>query len=83
MNRWVKPRSFHLQWHITERCNFRCKHCYIKGSKKELSTRELFMILRQYIDMIRIWELDKNKRAMKLSLSGGEPLLRKDFFKLL
>ncbi|UCD06889.1 MAG: radical SAM protein, partial [Candidatus Aenigmatarchaeota archaeon] len=45
--------------------------------------RELFMILRQYIDMIRIWELDNNKRARKLSLSGGEPLLRKDFFKLL
>lgn len=83
MNKWVKPRSFHLQWHITERCNFKCKHCYIKDRVGDLSTRELFMILRQYIDLIKIWELDKNKRARKLSISGGEPLMRKDFFKIL
>ena len=83
VNKWVKPRSFHLQWHITEKCNFKCKHCYTEGFVKDLSTRELFMILRQYIDLIKIWELDKNKRARKISLSGGEPLLRKDFFKLL
>ena len=83
VNKWVKPRSFHLQWHITEKCNFKCKHCYTEGVSKELSTRELFMILRQYIDLIKIWELDKNNRPRKLSLSGGEPLLREDFFKLL
>lgn len=83
VNKRVKPRSFHLQWHITERCNFKCKHCYIKDPVRDLSTRELFTILRQYIDLIKIWELDKNKRARKLSISGGEPLMRKDFFKLL
>jgi radical SAM protein with 4Fe4S-binding SPASM domain len=50
---------------------------------KELNQRELFIILEQYIDLIKTWEMDKNKRVRKLSLSGGEPLLRKDFFKLL
>lgn len=83
MDKRVKPRSFHLQWHITERCNFRCKHCYTEGPVKELETRELFMILKQYIDLIKIWGLDKNNRPRKLSISGGEPLLRKDFFRLL
>ena len=83
MDKRVKPRSFHLQWHITERCNFKCKHCYTEGDMKELDIRELFMVLEQYIGLIRTWELDKNKGIRKLSISGGEPLLRRDFFRLL
>lgn len=83
MDKLIKPVSFHLQWHITERCNFKCKHCYTQSDMKELSTRELFIVLEQYMDLIRTWELDKNNRVRKLSLSGGEPLLRRDFFKLL
>lgn len=50
---------------------------------KELDIRELFMVLEQYIGLIRTWELDKNKGIRKLSISGGEPLLRRDFFRLL
>ncbi len=76
----VKPNSFHLQWHITNKCNFRCKHCYIEKDVKELSTRQLFLILDQYIDLIKIWELDKKNKVRKLSITGGEPLLEKGFF---
>lgn len=79
----VKPNSFHLQWHLTERCNLKCKHCYTKGHSEELGTKDLFVILEQYVELIKAWGLDKNEKQRKLSLSGGEPLLRKDFFKLL
>lgn len=50
---------------------------------KELSTQELFMVLEQYLDLIKRWKLDRNKRPRKLSITGGEALLRKDFFKLM
>jgi radical SAM protein with 4Fe4S-binding SPASM domain len=80
---WLKPKSFHLQWHITERCNFRCRHCYAEKASKELSARELSAVLDQYIGMIRIWELDKGNRPRKLTIGGGEPFLRGDFFGLL
>jgi radical SAM protein with 4Fe4S-binding SPASM domain len=83
MDKKIRPTSFHLQWHITERCNFRCKHCYIEDEIEELPLSELSLILNQYIDMIRIWELDKNNRPRKLSIGGGEPFVRKDLFDLL
>ncbi len=50
---------------------------------KELNTEELFLVLDQYMDLIKKWRLDKNRRPRKLSITGGEPLLRKDFFQLL
>ncbi|MCK5023250.1 MAG: radical SAM protein [Candidatus Aenigmarchaeota archaeon] len=79
----MKPKSFHLQWHITERCNFNCKHCYKEKEFKELDLNNLISVLHQYIEMIKIWELDKNKRSVKLSITGGEPFLRNDFFDLI
>jgi len=83
MEKRVKPSSFHLQWHITERCNFNCRHCYRRDYERELSTKDLFLVLDQYIELIRAWELDKYNRPRKLSISGGEPLLRGDIFELL
>jgi radical SAM protein with 4Fe4S-binding SPASM domain len=80
---FLKPKSFHLQWHITDKCNFRCRHCYIKNPKRELGTQQLLMILKNYTDLIRVWALNKNNKTRDLSLTGGEPLLRRDFFKIL
>ncbi len=79
----LKPKSFHLQWHITERCNLSCRHCYQDNvsMKKELKTEELTKILKDFIRQIGIWGLPKE--AVRISLTGGEPFVRKDFFQLL
>lgn len=81
INHLPKPKSVHLQWHITERCNFRCKHCYLNDDyiKNELSTEQLFGVFDGWLDFCD--KLDIGYR--KLSLTGGEPLIRKDFFQLL
>jgi radical SAM protein with 4Fe4S-binding SPASM domain len=50
---------------------------------EELTLNELYVILDQYIDMIRIWELDKNDRPRKLSIGGGEPFVRRELFDFL
>lgn len=78
-----KPKSFHLQWHITERCNLRCKHCYQDSLrlKEELGTQELFDILEVFIAQIRKWEIPSE--FVRISITGGEPLVRRDFFDLL
>lgn len=78
-----KPKSFHLQWHITERCNLHCKHCYTDPTllKDELAFRDLIKILEQYLEQIKIWRLPK--RDVRISFTGGEPFIRKDFFGLL
>jgi len=66
------PMSAHLD--ITYRCNERCEHCYLEHDDKgELTTAETFDILRQLADA----------GVFFLVISGGEPLLRHDFFQIL
>lgn len=59
---------------LTYRCNLKCGHCYrvCEPNKKELTTEEVFHLF------------DEIKRAgcLWLLLSGGEPLLRKDFWEI-
>ena len=78
-----QPKSFHLQWHITERCNLKCKHCYFdeKFLKNELSLNQLFEILKQYFKLLKKWKLPR--KASRISITGGEPLVRDDFFEFL
>jgi len=82
VNYLFKPMSFALQWHITERCNWNCKHCYQSEDyiKKELSIEQLFNIFEQYISLIKKWNLPKNRAT--INITGGEPFIRKDFFQL-
>lgn len=64
--------EFYFQWHITERCNRRCLHCYQNGhATAELPLRELEIILAKMDEALRKWD-----RQGTLSLTGGEPLIR-------
>jgi len=80
-NLWKKYKkgrklfSFNLE--ITARCNNSCKHCFINlpgddasAKKKELSLVQIEDISRQTVDLGAFWCL----------ITGGEPLLREDFF---
>ena len=64
--------EFYFQWHITERCNRRCRHCYQNGHPtQELPIADLELILGYMDEALRKW----NRRG-SLSLTGGEPFLR-------
>ena len=40
------PRGLLLQWHVTERCNLRCAHCYQEAySGEELRFQDLLNVL--------------------------------------
>ena len=60
---------------ITNKCNLSCKHCLAASSQKnqDLTTEELFSIIRQI----------KELKIFDVSIFGGEPLLREDFFEVL
>ncbi len=67
--------SFDLE--ITARCNNNCRHCYInlpvsdqEAKNKELSFSQIKNIVDQAVDLGALWCL----------ITGGEPLLREDFF---
>lgn len=71
------PLSFDIE--VTARCNNDCRHCYInlpagdrKARARELSLEVILKLAREAVSMGAMWCL----------LTGGEPLLRDDFFDL-
>jgi radical SAM protein with 4Fe4S-binding SPASM domain len=66
------PLSVHLD--LTYRCNERCVHCYLDHDDHgEMSTGEIKDVLTQLSDA----------GVFFLTLSGGEVLMRRDFFDIL
>jgi radical SAM protein with 4Fe4S-binding SPASM domain len=72
--------SFYIQWHITNLCNLRCKHCYQDdfSKKGELDGAELKKVSDNLLTTIREWD----QRAC-IHLTGGEPFLKPELFPLL
>ena len=65
------PLSVHLD--ITYRCNERCVHCYLDHDDRgEMTTAEIADVLAQLADA----------GVFFLTLSGGEVLMRRDFFEI-
>jgi len=66
-----KPQLTNLHIEITSKCNERCIHCYIPHDYKvSYIEPDLFYdVLKQC----------KNMRLLHLTLSGGEPMLHKNF----
>ena len=75
---------FVLQWHLTERCNLRCTHCYQNEEiiKDELSLEENFMVVDKFVDFIKTLNKDSYSRGV-LNITGGEPFVYKDLEPLL
>jgi radical SAM protein with 4Fe4S-binding SPASM domain len=58
---------------VADRCNEACVHCYqVQGQKGELSTAELKKVFAELAEL----------GVLMLTISGGEPTLRKDFLEL-
>lgn len=79
-------KTFGLQWHITDNCDQRCKHCYIYAGKdlhknNDLPLEKLSEILEDFIETCK-----KMNRIPFIAVTGGDPLLYKnvwEFFEML
>jgi radical SAM protein with 4Fe4S-binding SPASM domain len=71
---------FHIQWHITNLCNLRCKHCYQEdfSKKNDLTWAGLKRVADNTLATLSEWD-----RKACIHLTGGEPLLREELFSLL
>ena len=66
---------FNGQIELTYRCDLNCVHCYCKGSEdkdRELTAKEWKKIL----------DALQEEGCLNLCLTGGEPLIRKDFLEI-
>ncbi len=78
----MKELEFVVQWHVTNKCNLNCSHCYeSKTSYTELSTKESLFFIDQLIDTLVMWN-QGGPISGALHLTGGEPLLRNDIFEI-
>lgn len=65
-----------IHWSMTGRCNLKCKHCYMDAPNyryKDLDTKTCRTLIAQM----------REANVTYVTLTGGEPLLRSDFFELL
>jgi radical SAM protein with 4Fe4S-binding SPASM domain len=66
---------FLVVWDFTHLCNLRCKHCYQDAQaalEDELTTEEAKGLIDQLAEA----------GVVVIAFSGGEPLMRKDFFEI-
>jgi radical SAM protein with 4Fe4S-binding SPASM domain len=72
--------QFHIQWHITNLCNLRCRHCYQDdfSKNKDLNWSGLKKVSQDIISALKEWD-----KTACIHLTGGEPLLKPELFTLL
>ena len=70
------PPPRRVLWEITAHCNLRCAHCLVDAgggnAARELSTDEALALVDDLAEL----------GPTAVSLTGGEPLLRKDWFQI-
>jgi AdoMet-dependent heme synthase len=77
--------DFFIQWHLTERCNLRCRHCYQEGkASPELSLSEIRPVIEEIGELIQDWsDTYEISFSPSFNVTGGEPFLRRDLFEIL
>ena len=74
---------FSFQWHITDECDQRCKHCYIfsgEGCKelKSMTWNQMTEVVTSCEDFCKVYG-----RVPYFYITGGDPILHPDFWKLM
>lgn len=74
---------FALQWHITNKCDQRCKHCYIFNSDhpvtgEEWSLENAELLLNEFVAFCRKYE-----KRPSMAITGGDPILHPQFWEIL
>lgn len=76
---FTAPDLTYLFWESTLRCNLRCAHCgsdcEARSPHRELDTREILAVVDTIAE-------DFDTSRIFVSITGGEPLLRKDLFEV-
>ncbi|MFQ5814891.1 MAG: radical SAM/SPASM domain-containing protein [Candidatus Hydrothermarchaeaceae archaeon] len=73
VRRAVRPSLRYLQLHITEKCNLNCAHCYLgEKNHSDMKLSTIARILEEF-----------SHYGFKVLITGGEPLLHKNFWDVL
>ncbi len=70
------PRVKSVHWSITGYCNLNCRHCYLEAPSRRYGNPEFEKILR-------ILDQFEAANVYEVTLTGGEPFLRKDLLRII
>ncbi len=79
-------RNATLQWHVTDRCDHRCSHCYQEVYEgEEMSFDQLLDVLEQFKALLSLPRFRPGGRGGRghINVTGGEPFVRDDLLDLL
>lgn len=71
---------WNVSWQVCAECNLRCKHCFFEG-KEELYNKNLDLSTEKMLSLVD--ELAEDCSVVNLTITGGEPFLRKDIFEII
>jgi radical SAM protein with 4Fe4S-binding SPASM domain len=78
------PFDFFVQFHLTERCNLLCRHCYQSAAVSEMTYEEVCGAMTEVKKTVHGWAVDHDiDVSPSLHFTGGEPLVRQDLFAVL
>lgn len=69
-----RPEVFTLQWHVTQKCDLHCRHCYDRSTRQEMTWESAEYILDQFYAFCESCNV-----AGQVSFSGGNPFLYRHF----
>ncbi len=81
----ISAHEFFIQWHLTERCNLKCTHCYQSGGRdEELTFEEIKAVVSEVEETLKTWsEAFDISFSPSFNITGGEPILRTDIFEII
>ncbi|MCX7846277.1 MAG: radical SAM protein [Dictyoglomaceae bacterium] len=74
-------KDFAFQWHITDSCNLRCRHCYQErfDRERDLPPNFLEKIIKDIINVLK----ENDYSSLSINITGGEPLISPLLFPIL
>lgn len=81
---WGTPYDFFVQWHLTDKCNLSCKHCYQDGAVVDMTYTQIREAMDNVVEAFRTWVTEyQMEMSPSFHFTGGEPLIRQDVFSIL
>lgn len=75
----VRRNRIYLQWHLTNKCRNRCKHCYQDTyTGRDISLSSAHSIMADFLDCCDAFEA-----LPVIALTGGDPMLNTNFWSIL
>ncbi len=80
----MSPDRLTIQWHLTDICNYRCRHCYQEGySDSGPDFQKLLEYLRKFEEFIVPFKQSNKDFRAHINFTGGEPFLKPELLDLL